>query len=78
MPGEKIIILSSGKSLMNLKQMLKKIDPEFESISYVDTGPVMDKAWAVRAGIGWMGKHTNVINPEIGSWFFIATYNYQL
>lgn len=40
--------------------------------AYVDDGPVMDKAWAVKAGIGWMGKHTNVINPEFGSWFFIS------
>jgi epoxyqueuosine reductase len=40
--------------------------------AYVDDGPVMDKAWAVRAGIGWMGKHTNVINPEYGSWFFLC------
>jgi epoxyqueuosine reductase len=58
--------------LDELEEELKKIDPDFESISYVDTGPVMDKAWAVRAGIGWLGKHTNVINREIGSWFFIA------
>jgi epoxyqueuosine reductase len=58
--------------LDELEEELKKINPEFESISYVDTGPVMDKAWAVRAGIGWLGKHTNVINREIGSWFFIA------
>ncbi len=40
--------------------------------SYVDDGPVMDKAWAVRSGIGWMGKHTNVINPEFGSWLFLC------
>lgn len=60
-------------AMMNeLEEELKKIDNHFESISYVDTGPVMDKAWAVRAGIGWIGKHTNVINREIGSWFFIA------
>ncbi|MCW8809691.1 MAG: tRNA epoxyqueuosine(34) reductase QueG [Ignavibacteriaceae bacterium] len=58
--------------LDELEEELKKIDPQFESISYVDTGPVMDKAWAVRAGLGWLGKHTNVINREIGSWFFIA------
>ena len=51
---------------------LQSIDPEFEAKSYVDTGPVMDKVWAVRAGLGWMGKHTNVINRDIGSWFFIA------
>ena len=60
------------QKLDELETMLKEIDPNFKSLSYVDTGPVMDKAWAVRAGIGWMGKHTNVINTEIGSWFFIA------
>jgi epoxyqueuosine reductase len=65
--------------LDELEQELKIIDPQFESISYVDTGPVMDKAWAVRSGIGWLGKHTNVINREIGSWFFIANIitNYE-
>ena len=67
------------QKLDELETMLREIEPEFETLSYVDTGPVMDKAWAVRAGIGWMGKHTNVINPEIGSWFFIATLitNYE-
>lgn len=55
-----------------LEKELKEIDPEFKSLSYVDTGPLMDKAWAVRAGNGWLGKHTNVINPGFGSWFFIA------
>ena len=67
------------QKLDELETMLKDIEPEFETLSYVDTGPVMDKAWAVRAGIGWMGKHTNVINPDNGSWFFIATMitNYE-
>jgi epoxyqueuosine reductase len=62
-----------------LEAELKKIDPEFKSKSYVDTGPVMDKAWAVKAGIGWLGKHTNVINRELGSWIFIANIitNYE-
>lgn len=60
-------------SMLNeLEAEIKKLDPKFDSISYVDTGPVMDKAWAVRAGLGWLGKHTNVINREMGSWFFIA------
>jgi epoxyqueuosine reductase len=40
--------------------------------AYVDDGPVMDKAWAQKAGIGWMGKHTNIISPEYGSWIFLA------
>ncbi|MFA7227613.1 MAG: tRNA epoxyqueuosine(34) reductase QueG [Melioribacteraceae bacterium] len=56
-----------------LEDELKKIDPSFKCLSYVDTGPVMDKVWAVRAGIGWQGKHSNIISREIGSWFFLAT-----
>ena len=39
---------------------------------YVDTGPVMDKAWAERAGVGWEGKHTNVITTDYGSWVFLG------
>ena len=67
------------QKLNELETELKELEPELETLSYVDTGPVMDKAWAVRAGIGWMGKHANVINPEYGSWFFIATIitNYE-
>jgi epoxyqueuosine reductase len=38
----------------------------------VDIQPLMDKAWAVRAGLGWLGKHTNVITQEFGSWVFIG------
>jgi epoxyqueuosine reductase len=38
----------------------------------VDTSPVMDKAWAVRAGLGWMGQHSSVSNPELGSWLFLG------
>lgn len=39
---------------------------------FVDSAPVMDKAWAVRSGIGWMGKNSNILNKEFGSWFFIG------
>jgi epoxyqueuosine reductase len=46
--------------------------PGAESKVYVDTGPVMEKAWAARAGIGWQGKHTNVITREVGSWVFLG------
>ncbi len=60
------------KKLDELIAQLKKEDDKFEATSYIDTGPVMDKAWAVRAGIGWLGKHSNVINQNFGSWFFIA------
>ena len=58
--------------LDELEAELKECDPDLESLSYVDTGPVMDKAWAVNSGIGWMGKHSNIINRGLGSWIFIA------
>ena len=38
----------------------------------VDTAPMMDKAWAMRAGLGWLGKHSNVITTTHGSWVFIG------
>lgn len=62
-----------------LEKQLNEIDPGFICTSYVDTGPVMDKSWAVRAGIGWLGKHSNVISREMGSWFFLSTLitNYE-
>ena len=67
------------QKLDELESELKQLEPGLETISYVDTGPVLDKVWAVRSGLGWMGKHTNVINPDIGSWFFIANIitNYE-
>ena len=39
---------------------------------YVDTGPIQEKAWAQQAGIGWIGKHGNVITPQYGSWIFLG------
>ncbi len=56
-----------------LEEELKNLDEGFISKSYVDTGPVMDKVWALKAGIGWMGKNSNIINRYLGSWFFIST-----
>ena len=46
--------------------------PETKGKVCVDTAPIMDKAWAVKAGLGWLGKHSNVITKEYGSWFFIG------
>jgi epoxyqueuosine reductase len=46
--------------------------PEAEGKICMDTSPVMDKAWAVRAGLGWLGKHSNVITTNIGSWVFLG------
>jgi len=46
--------------------------PGIEGKYYVDTGPVMDKAWAQKAGIGWIGKHSNLITEDLGSWVFLG------
>lgn len=58
--------------LESLVACIKQERPDAATRLYVDTGPVMDKAWAVRAGIGWLGKHTNVITKEFGSWVFLG------
>ncbi|MBN4072265.1 tRNA epoxyqueuosine(34) reductase QueG [Flavobacteriales bacterium AH-315-E23] len=39
---------------------------------FVDSAPVLDKVWAQKSGLGWIGKHTNLINKDAGSFFFIA------
>lgn len=61
------------EKLDKLENELKKIDPNFNCKSYVDTGPVMDKVWAKKAGLGWLSKNTNIINKNIGSWIFLST-----
>jgi epoxyqueuosine reductase len=58
--------------LRRLLEEIKQIDPNAEGKYYTDTGPLLEKAIAVRAGIGWMGKHTNVITREVGSWIFLS------
>lgn len=40
--------------------------------SFTDSAPVLEKAIAEKAGLGWIGKHTNIINPKAGSWFFLG------
>ena len=55
-----------------LQSHIEEIFPGSSSRIYTDTGPVLEKAWAVRAGIGWQGKHSNIISRTHGSWFFIG------
>src|SRR5882724_761326 len=61
-----------GTRLHQLLDWIKKEVPAVEGKVCVDIQPVMDKAWAVRAGLGWLGKHTSLITPELGSWVFIG------
>jgi epoxyqueuosine reductase len=58
--------------LLSLLSWIKEQEPSAEGKVCVDIQPTMDKAWAVRAGLGWLGKHSNVITPEHGSWVFIG------
>jgi epoxyqueuosine reductase len=58
-----------------LKSMFAEIQAQIGDIEgrvFVDSAPVMDKAWAKKSGAGWMGKNTNIINRKIGSFFFIG------
>ena len=58
--------------LLSLLAWIREQEPRVEGKVCVDIQPAMDKAWAVRAGLGWIGKHSNVITPEHGSWVFIG------
>lgn len=58
-----------------LKDLMAFIQEEIGEVGgrvFVDSAPVMDKVWAKRSGAGWVGKHTNLINRDIGSFFFIG------
>jgi len=58
--------------LDNLCERIRTIVPDCETRRYTDTGPVMEKQWAVRSGLGWMGKNGNILRRDIGSWFFLG------
>ena len=60
------------EKLRQLLDWIKTLDPAADGKICVDTAPIMDKAWAVRAGIGWLGKHSNVITADYGSWIFLG------
>jgi len=50
----------------------EQVSEDIHGRVFVDSAPVMDKAWAKRSGLGWIGKHTNLITPKRGSYFFIG------
>jgi epoxyqueuosine reductase len=58
-----------------MKELFQWIDSNFGPIRgrvFVDSAPVLDRAWAVRAGLGWIGRNSNLINRELGSFVFIG------
>lgn len=58
-----------------LKELLSRINNQIGAVDgrvFVDSAPVMDKAWAAKAGIGWIGKNSNLLSKQVGSFFFIA------
>ncbi len=58
-----------------LKQLLNFIQDEIGEVHgrvFVDSAPVLDKAWAAKSGLGWIGKHSNLITKDTGSFYFIA------
>ena len=60
------------RKLKVLLEALRSRDPALRTFSSVDAGPVMEKAWAQRAGIGWVGKNGCLITPSWGSWVLLA------
>jgi epoxyqueuosine reductase len=58
-----------------LKKLLRSIKAEIGEVNgraFMDIAPVMDKVWAAKSGLGWMGKHSNLITQKVGSFYFIA------
>nr|WP_321234782.1 tRNA epoxyqueuosine(34) reductase QueG [uncultured Psychroserpens sp.] len=58
-----------------LKSLLHAIQGEIGDVhgrAFVDSAPVLDKAWAAKSGLGWIGKHSNLLTQQIGSFYFIA------
>ena len=58
--------------LEQLRKAIEDLAPGTETRVYVDTGPVVERAFARYSGIGWTGKNTCLINPSKGSWFFLG------
>jgi len=58
--------------LLDVVNFLKQKDSSIKAKAFVDSGPMMEKTWAEKAGIGWQGKNTCIIHPENGSFFFIG------
>ena len=70
--GEDYHFVIKRKLKKLLDAIQEKIGKEVGGRVFVDSAPVMDKVWAKKSGLGWIGKHSNLLNREMGSFFFIA------
>ena len=61
-----------GQRLSQLEARIAALAPGVTTRAYVDTGPIMEKAWAQQAGLGWIGKHSNLVSAEYGSWLLLG------
>ena len=69
--GDDYHLVMKEKLAALIEWMRQEAGP-IEGRAFVDSAPVMDKVWAAKAGLGWIGKHSNLISPDHGSWFFIG------
>ena len=58
--------------LRQLQQFISEEIGEVNGRAFVDSAPVLDKAWAAKSGLGWVGKHSNLLTQQVGSYYFIA------
>ena len=58
--------------LKKLQEFISEEIGEVNGRAFVDSAPVLDKAWAAKSGLGWMGKHSNLLTTQVGSFYFIA------
>jgi epoxyqueuosine reductase len=58
--------------LQKLADQIASVVPDFQYRAFTDSAPVLEKAIAEKAGLGWIGKHSNLINRKAGSWFFLG------
>ena len=60
------------KPLRKLAAHIESLDKDVETYCCIDTGPVLEKFWAARAGLGWIGKNSLILRRDLGSWFFLG------
>ncbi len=61
------------RPLKELAGFIEHLAPDAATYASIDSGPVMERTWAERAGVGWAGKNSLILRKDSGSWFFLAT-----